>query len=366
LRRVRETSFSLTAVLISVFSFAKLCAFSLPAYNVVLSDQLPEGFLHQLGNSTLQEWNLGDLELNEEVITTYQVLVEQAAAHGKHINVATVKADNHSPVTDDAVIGIGGVDPPIVPPIIELPETGVSFLHIVVWVNLLLLTLLLSVEVASFMATGEMVFPRSLTFLKSGETKLFAAAGVGTMGVVILLGVLLYPFVPMMAYSTPEKALVSEAAWAEALQADEQKLSVTQETAPMQGNYLIIPKIGVRVPIAEGPDASSLKKGAWLLPGTSNPTKGSNMALAAHRFRWNPPYEHTFYHLDKLQEGDLVQVFWQGKEYRYQMVSSQVVAPDAMEVLNSTEKSTVTLITCNPIFSVAERLVVKAELVEVV
>jgi sortase A len=67
--------------------------------------------------------------------------------------------------------------------------------------------------------------------------------------------------------------------------------------------------------------------------------------------------------LDKLQAGDGFVVIWSGKEYDYQVVGSKIVLPTEVSVLAPTEKPTLTLITCDPIFSQQNRLIVTAELV---
>ncbi len=129
-------------------------------------------------------------------------------------------------------------------------------------------------------------------------------------------------------------------------------------------NLLLIPKIGVKIPIVEGNDESTLNKGAWRLPETSFPDKGSNTAIAGHRWKYRPPSEKTFYLLDKLEVGDSFEIFWQGKEYNYKIVSTTIVLPKDVWVLNPTQVPTVTLITCTPLFSTAKRLIVRGELIE--
>ncbi|MFZ5559876.1 MAG: sortase [Patescibacteria group bacterium] len=132
-----------------------------------------------------------------------------------------------------------------------------------------------------------------------------------------------------------------------------------------QGNLLIIPKIGVKIPIVEGEDEkSSLDKGAWRLPETSTPDKGSNTVLSGHRWKYRPPSEKTFYLLDKLEIGDSFRVYWEGKKYEYKVTSIAVVLPTDVDILNPTQTPVVTLITCTPLFSTAKRLVVKGDLME--
>jgi sortase A len=65
-----------------------------------------------------------------------------------------------------------------------------------------------------------------------------------------------------------------------------------------------------------------------------------------------------------VEIGDSFQIIWQGKEYDYKVVSTSVVLPTDVYVLNPTDVPTITLITCTPLFSTAKRLIVKGELVD--
>jgi len=134
----------------------------------------------------------------------------------------------------------------------------------------------------------------------------------------------------------------------------------------LKGNYLVIPKIKVKVPIVQGKNADqALNKGAWLLPDGSQPEKGGNTIISGHRFKYLPPSNQTFYLLDKLSKGDLLTVFWQGKQYLYQVERTEVVEPENLSILAPSQESILTLFTCHPIFSEKQRLVVVAKLIEV-
>lgn len=129
-------------------------------------------------------------------------------------------------------------------------------------------------------------------------------------------------------------------------------------------NLLIIPKIGVRILIVEGVDESALEKGAWHMPQTSTPDKGSNTVVAGHRWKYRPPSEETFYLLDKLEIGDTFQIHWQGHEYDYKVASVSIVLPTELDVLSPTKNSIATLLTCHPLFSTERRLIVIGKLIE--
>jgi LPXTG-site transpeptidase (sortase) family protein len=176
---------------------------------------------------------------------------------------------------------------------------------------------------------------------------------------ILAIAIAVYPFLPLIKYyfsSNPENF------------GEVEQNSITrseEEIALMsQGNLLIIPKIGVKVPIVEGEDESALDKGAWRMPETSTPEKGSNTVLTGHRWKFRPPNEKTFYLLDKLEAGDKFTIYWEGRKYEYKVVSISIVLPTDLSVLNPTADFVVTLITCTPLFSIAKRLIVVGELVK--
>lgn len=186
------------------------------------------------------------------------------------------------------------------------------------------------------------------------------------LSIIILNALVLaiYPFLPLVLYhmSSPNGQEFVEVAdiVAELADGDMQE----EDAGTILGNRLVIPKIGVNISLVGGDSEQyALSQGAWIMPGTSTPDSGSNTVVSGHRFRYTPPHESTFYLLDKLTDGDVFQVFWEGQEYRYKVVSSIIVSPYAQEVLDSTEHATFTMVTCNPLFSTKERLVVSGELI---
>lgn len=129
-----------------------------------------------------------------------------------------------------------------------------------------------------------------------------------------------------------------------------------------QTDQLRLPTIGVMMDIVEGRDAkASLRRGAWRLPGTSTPDRGGNTVLAGHRWLYRPPSARTLYNLDKVAVGDPVEVDWRGSTYRYRVREIAVVSPDQIEILQNTAEDIITIFTCTPLFSSAQRLVVIAE-----
>ena len=135
------------------------------------------------------------------------------------------------------------------------------------------------------------------------------------------------------------------------------------EVASDEGNRLLIPKIGVEMPLFNSDNESDLLKGGWIYPDTSTPDAGSNTVVFGHRYRFFPPASNTFFHLDKMKSGDEFIVIWNGEAYTYKVLYSKIIEPTDFSVLDSSLNNRLTLITCAPLYSNAQRLVVVSELI---
>lgn len=137
------------------------------------------------------------------------------------------------------------------------------------------------------------------------------------------------------------------------------------ETPELNGNRIIIPKIGVDMPIVEGESAKALDLGVWHRPNTGSPGNG-NMVLTGHRVGYaflpqDIKASTSFYNLDKLEDGDEVYVFWYGEQYEYKITDHEVVEPSAVGIEARTEEERLTMYTCHPLGSNSKRLVYYAE-----
>ena len=148
---------------------------------------------------------------------------------------------------------------------------------------------------------------------------------------------------------------------------DEQTKRIRREyeTNSITGNVLVIPTIGVYIPISEGPDDSALFKGAWRRPNSSTPNQGGNTVITGHRFHYVPPNNKTFYNLNKIEKGSRVFVFWEDKEYVYEVNEIFIVEPHQVEIEDNTTENILTLYTCHPLWTADKRFVVRAELINV-
>lgn len=115
--------------------------------------------------------------------------------------------------------------------------------------------------------------------------------------------------------------------------------------------------------VVEGVGYEELTKGPGHYPGTASPGQKGNFAVAGHR----TTYSNPFFHLDDVQPGDEVHVTDRGgKRFVYKVVRQQVVSPSETWVIGPDPlrrgRKTLTLTTCHPRFSNAQRLIVFAEL----
>jgi LPXTG-site transpeptidase (sortase) family protein len=184
--------------------------------------------------------------------------------------------------------------------------------------------------------------------------------GIGLALIVIGLALLGYPFFPWARYAilrpAPSVPYTTKLAGTSYL-----PVAGPREPTKPEGNRLVIPKIGVDMPIVEGPTETALWRGVWRIPGTSTPDKGGNTVLSGHRFQYRPPNTSTLYLLDRLENGDAIIVYWNDEEYDYIVRDRRVVEPDAVEILAPTETAQLIVFTCTPLFTTKQRLVLIAE-----
>lgn len=170
---------------------------------------------------------------------------------------------------------------------------------------------------------------------------------------VICLGlyVVVLPFWPAITYWFRDKSVP--------YQVSSLGVSADETKQRPEGDHLLIPSIGMDEAIYQG-SQSELNKGAWLRPKTSTPDKGSNSVIVGHRFTYTDD-NAVFYHLDKVVPGDIIAVYWGGKEFNYRVREVKVVPASAIEIEDPTDNAQLTLYTCTPLWSAKDRLVVVAD-----
>jgi sortase A len=118
-----------------------------------------------------------------------------------------------------------------------------------------------------------------------------------------------------------------------------------------------IARLGLSVMVVEGDDGKTLRRAAGHIPGTALPGQSGNVGITAHRDTFFRP-------LRNIELNDVITLTtWQG-EYRYRVVSTQIVSPEDVAVLDSTGDEILTLLTCHPFYFVGaapNRFIVRAQ-----
>ncbi len=122
---------------------------------------------------------------------------------------------------------------------------------------------------------------------------------------------------------------------------------------------LEIPKINLKVAVAEGTKDEIISQAVGHFKGTAKPGEIGNFALVGHR---NFTTGEFFLKIDKLKPGDDIIVTTLDKTYTYKVTGQETVNPEEVHVLNPTKTPTITLVTCS--LSGKQRLIVKGELAQ--
>ncbi|MBC7564785.1 sortase [Candidatus Saccharibacteria bacterium] len=148
----------------------------------------------------------------------------------------------------------------------------------------------------------------------------------------------------------------------------------TTDVVVTQEPRLIIPKINVDVPVTYDVGTDNDSQMAAMVNGlahfpiagaSSHPGEVGNTVLAGHSSNDLfdvGDYKFIFAQLDKLAVGDSVYANYKGKRYTYVVTKTQVVSPsDVNALVYPTTKPVLTLITCTPLGTALNRLLVTAE-----
>ena len=144
------------------------------------------------------------------------------------------------------------------------------------------------------------------------------------------------------------------------------KSSASTETTPVIGpaigpdgliGRMEIARLGVSVVVVEGTGNAVLRRAAGHIAGTGLPGHPGNVGIAGHR-------DTFFLPLRNIQPDDIITLTTLRGEYRYRVVSTKVVGPFDVAVLNPDGNEILTLVTCYPFYFVGaapERFIVRAE-----
>jgi len=121
---------------------------------------------------------------------------------------------------------------------------------------------------------------------------------------------------------------------------------------------LRIPSIGLDQVVVEGVGTAQLRSGPGHYPETPLPGEAGNVAIAGHR----TTYAHPFYDLSDVRPGAAIDISTTQGQFVYRATGTIVVSPSDVAVLDPIGRATLTLTTCNPPYSAASRLVLRATL----
>lgn len=121
-----------------------------------------------------------------------------------------------------------------------------------------------------------------------------------------------------------------------------------------------IPSIELDWVVFGGVLPATLNQGPGHIPWTALPGQPGNAVISGHRTTYGAP----FLDLDRLEPGDLIEVETAIGTHTYAVRETLIVLPTDVWVTDPIPGAWLTLTTCNPKYSAAERLIVQAELVD--
>jgi sortase A len=178
----------------------------------------------------------------------------------------------------------------------------------------------------------------------SGVSVLLLLGGLGLVG---------YPFATNMWTDRIQERLEDQIASPELQQAYKERKIETGDSL----TRIKIPALGLDTVVVEGITPSALRAGAGHYPQTPLPCEQGNVSIAGHRTTYGRPFGNV----DQLKPGDTIELTTPIGGCVYQVSKAPwVVAPSEMSVLDPTSERSLTLTTCHPKGSAAQRLIIRA------
>jgi len=118
-----------------------------------------------------------------------------------------------------------------------------------------------------------------------------------------------------------------------------------------------VPRLGLSMLVVAGTDHDSLKKGPGWDERTFMPGEGQLTYIAGHRTTYGAPFAH----IDRLDQGDVVELDLPYGRFRYRVTRSVIVPADDLSRLESGGREVLALQACHPRFSASQRYIVYAK-----
>ena len=136
---------------------------------------------------------------------------------------------------------------------------------------------------------------------------------------------------------------------------------------------ILIPTLEVDTVVVQGTSPAALRAGAGHYPNTPLPGEEGNVAIAGHRTTYGKPFSQ----LDLVEAGEEIRLVTPLSVHTYRVIPAPgdarqpcpngacwIIEPTQWEVVAPLDGSMLTLTTCHPENSFAERLILRAELVQ--
>jgi len=117
-----------------------------------------------------------------------------------------------------------------------------------------------------------------------------------------------------------------------------------------------VPRLGVSVFVVEGTSSTALRRAVGHISGTALPGSPGNVGISGHRDRFFRP-------LRNIRQNDIITLTTLLGEFRYRVVSTRIVNPEDVGVLDQSGDEILTLVTCYPFYfvgSAPNRFIVRA------
>jgi sortase A len=185
---------------------------------------------------------------------------------------------------------------------------------------------------------------RWLRLVLSGLSVVLLLGGLGLVG---------FPFATNMWQGRIQQRLENQIASPELQQAYKERKVATGDSL----TRIKIPAIGLDTVVVEGVTPSALRAGAGHYPQTPLPCETGNVSIAGHRTTYGRPFGNV----DQLKPGDTIELTTPIGGCVYQVAKDPyAVAPTDLSVIDPTGERSLTLTTCHPKGSAAQRLIIRA------
>jgi sortase A len=118
-----------------------------------------------------------------------------------------------------------------------------------------------------------------------------------------------------------------------------------------------ISRLGLSAIVMEGISTTTLRRAVGHVPGTALPGQTGNVGISGHRDTFFRP-------LRNIRRNDIITLTTLLGEFRYRVVSTKIVGPYDVAVLDPSANEVLTLVTCYPFYfvgSAPDRFIVRAE-----